>query len=79
MRLYGKCSPTNCDRGWTRAQQRRASGNIPGFYDQGFAKRYVDAQMSKYRPGRLRVSVRTDFVDPGRADHQSQDRFVRAR
>jgi len=78
MHLFGKCHPTDCDWGWTAAQERRASGHIPGFYDQGFAKRYVFARMSQFRDGELWVNVRTDFVDPGRADYDSQDWFVRA-
>jgi hypothetical protein len=78
MHTYGKCSPSNCDWGWTSGQRRLSSGQIPGTYDQGFAKRYVYAKMSQYRPGQLWVHWRTDFVDPGRADYELQEWFVRA-
>ena len=66
MRTYGKCSPSNCDWGWTSAKRRLSSGQIPGTYDQGFAKRYVYAKTSQYRPGQLWVYWRTDFTDPNR-------------
>jgi hypothetical protein len=78
MHVFGKCSPTNCDWGWTQGQFRLSSGHIYGFYDQGFAKRYVWAKMSQYRPGQLWVDTWTDFVDPNRADYDHQDWFVRA-
>ena len=78
MHVYGKCSPTNCDWGWSAARYRLSSGQIYGFYDQGFAKRYVYAKMSQYRPGQLWVYWRTDFVDPNRPDYDLQEWFVRA-
>jgi hypothetical protein len=78
MRVFGKCSPTNCDWGWSAGQFRLSSGHVYGFYDQGFAKRYVYAAMSQYRPGQLWVYWRTDFVDAGRADYERHEWFVRA-
>ena len=78
MRVFGKCSPTNCDWGTSSGAFRLASGQIPGFYDQGFAKRYVHAKMSQHRPGQLWVHWRTDFVDPGRADYEKDEWFRRA-
>jgi hypothetical protein len=78
MHVFGKCSPTNCDWGWSAGQFRLSSGHIYGYYDQGFAKRYVYAMMSQYRPGQLWVYWRTDFVDPNRADYDLQEWFVRA-
>jgi hypothetical protein len=78
MRVWGKCSPTNCDWGWTAGAFRRSDGLIPGFYDQGFAKRYVYAAMSAYRPGQLWVHWRTDFTDPARADYERDEWFLRA-
>ena len=78
MRVFGRCSPTNCDWGWSAGQFRLGSGHIYGYYDQGFAKRRVYAKMSAYRPGQLWVFWRTDFVDPNRADYERQEWFVRA-
>jgi hypothetical protein len=78
MRLFGACHPTACDWGWSAGQARLSSGRIPAYYDQGFAKRSVVAAMSAYRPGQLWIAISTDFVDPNRADYQSQDWFVRA-
>jgi len=78
MHVFGKCSPTNCDWGWSKGEFRLNSGQIYGFYDQGFAKRYMYAKMSQYRPGQLWLYWRTDFVDPGRQDYDLQEWFVRA-
>lgn len=78
MHVFGKCSPTNCDWGWSAGQFRLSSGQVYGFYDQGFAKRYVYAKMSQYRAGQLWVYWRTDFTDPNRADYEMQEWFVRA-
>jgi hypothetical protein len=76
--VFGKCSPTNCDWGWSKAEFRLSSGHIYGYYDQGFAKRYVYAKMSQTYPGRLWVYWRTDFVDPNRQDYEKQEWFDRA-
>lgn len=76
MRVWGKCSPTNCDWGWS-AGAFPVSGMAFGFYDQGFAKRRVYAKMSAYRPGQLWVQWQTDFVDPSRADYTKDEWFVR--
>ncbi|MEV4641263.1 hypothetical protein AB0J80_28365 [Actinoplanes sp. NPDC049548] len=78
MHLFGACSPTPCDWGWSAGRFRLSNGQIPATYDQGFAKRYVWAAMSQYRPGQLWIAVRTDFTDPARPDYESQDWFVRA-
>jgi hypothetical protein len=75
MRVLGKCTPVNCDWGWTPGARRLSSGHIPGFYDQGFAKRYVWAKMSAYRPGQLWVHWRTDFTDPNRPDYDRDEWF----
>jgi hypothetical protein len=68
VHLWGKCYPTDCDWGETGAT-RLSTGHIYGTYDQGFAKRYVYARMSQYRPGQLWVYVWTDFTDPNRQDY----------
>jgi hypothetical protein len=78
MRLFGSCSPTDCDWGWSAGRLRLSNGQIPATYDQGFAKRYVWAAMSAYRPGQLWIAIRTDFVDPARPDYESQNWFVRS-
>jgi len=68
VHLYGKCHPSDCDWGEVGAQ-RLNTGHIFAFYDQGFAKRYVWAKMSMYRPGQLWVYTWTDFTDPNRQDY----------
>jgi hypothetical protein len=74
MRVYGKCSPTDCD--WGRVSASKLSdGRVKGFYDQGFAKRYVYARMSQYRPGQLWLFWRTDFTAPSRPDYTKQEWF----
>lgn len=76
MHLFGKCHPTDCDWGQVGAQ-RISAGHIFAFYDQGFAKRYVYAKMSQYRPGQLWVYTWTDFADPNRPDYASNNWFKR--
>jgi hypothetical protein len=76
--VLGKCSPSNCDWGWSAGAFRLSSGQVYGFYDQGFAKRSVYAKMSAYRPGQLWVHWHTDFTDPARADYDVDEWFVRA-
>lgn len=75
MRVWGKCSPTDCDWGWAAPRKRLSDGRIYGYYDQGYAKRYVYAAMSSYRPGQLWVYWKTDFVDPARQDYDKQEWF----
>jgi hypothetical protein len=74
IHVFGKCHPTDCDWGEVGAQKLN-SGHVYGFYDQGFAKRYVYAQMSQYRPGQLWVFIRTDFTDPNRPDYDVHNWF----
>lgn len=76
VHVYGKCYPTDCDWGEVGAR-RLDTGHIYAVYDQGFAKRYVYAKMSQYRPGQLWVYMRTDFTDPSRADYETQNWFIR--
>ena len=76
VHIFGKCSPTDCD--WNEVgAQRLSSGFIYAVYDQGYAKRYVYAKMSAYRPGQLWVYVFTDFTDPGRADYAVNNWFIK--
>lgn len=76
IHLHGRCHPSDCDWGEVGAN-RIPAGHIYGYYDQGFAKRYVYAKMSMYRPGQLWVYVYTDFVDPGRKDYAVHNWFRR--
>lgn len=79
MHLWGKCHPTDCDWSEVGAQVVTVGGRtfIHAVYDQGFARRYVYADMSLYRPGQLWIWMWTDFADPGRPDYESQNWFVR--
>lgn len=76
VHIFGKCHPTDCDWGEVGAQQL-TSGHIYAVYNQGFAKRYVYAKMSQYRPGQLWVYTWTDFTDPNRPDYETQNWFIR--
>lgn len=77
MRVWGKCSPANCDWGWSAAALP-VSGMAFGSYDQGFVKRSVYAAMSSAHPGELWVHWSSDFVDPSRPDYSKDEWFVRA-
>lgn len=76
VHVWGRCTPTDCDWGEVGAQ-RLTSDHIFTTYDQGFARRYVYARMSQYRPGQLWVWTYTDFTDPGRPDYDVHNWFVR--
>jgi hypothetical protein len=77
VHVWGKCHPTNCDWGEVGAT-RTGAGHVYAFYDQGFAKRYVYAKMSAYRPGQLWVYTWTHFTDgSGRADYATNNWFRR--
>jgi hypothetical protein len=76
VHVWGKCHPTHCDWGEVGAS-RIPAGHIYATYNQGFARRYVYAKMSAYRPGQLWVYIWTDFTDPARADYAVNNWFVR--
>lgn len=76
VHVFGKCHPTDCDWGEVGAQEL-GTGHMYAFYDQGFAKRYVYAKMSQYRPGQLWVYTWTDFTDPNRPDYGIHNWFTR--
>ncbi len=76
VHIFGKCHPTDCDWGEVGAQEI-SSGQIYAIYDQGFAKRYVYAKMSQYRPGQLWVYTWTNFKDPNRPDYAVNNWFIR--
>lgn len=77
MHLWGKCSPGDCDWGRIGANPVTISGTqwIYGFYDHGFAKRYVYIKPSSLYPGNLYMWMYTDFTDPGRPDYISTNWF----
>jgi hypothetical protein len=77
VQVSGRCYPTDCDWGQVGAD-RISSGQILAYYDQGFARRYVYAKMSQYRPGELWVYWHTDFVDSNRPGYSVQEWFSRA-
>lgn len=79
VHLWGKCHPTDCDWSTVGANVVTIGGRtfIHAVYNQGFARRYVYADMSLHRPGQLWIWMWTDFTDPGRADYESQNWFVR--
>jgi len=77
MHIFGACSPTDCNWGEIGAQWLSSGDFVYGVYDQGFAKRYVYAKMSAYRPGQLWVWMYTDFTDPGRADYTVNNWFTK--
>ena len=79
MHLWGKCSPTDCDWSEIGAESVTIGSRtyVHAIYHQGFATRYVYADMSLYRPGQLWIWMWTDFADSGRADYESQNWFIR--
>jgi hypothetical protein len=76
VHIWGKCHPTDCDWGEVGAV-RLGSGFIFAYYDQGFARRYVYAKMSIYRPGQLWVYAWSDFTAPSRPDYAVNNWFRR--
>ena len=67
----GACKPRDCDRGEIGA--RRDNGWIFGRIDQRAAKREVRAKISG---GRLRVYIRTEFIDLARSGYNSDGFFA---
>jgi hypothetical protein len=79
IHLWGACTPSDCDWGEVPAQSVTVGTRhmIKGIYQQGFAKRYVYADMSLYRAGQLWIWIWTDFTDASRPDYESQNWFIR--
>src|SRR5262245_26138707 len=79
IHLWGKCHPSDCDWGEIGATEVKIGDRtyIHGVYRQGFATRYVYADMSLYRTGQLWILIWTDFSDPSRPDYESQDWFIK--
>jgi hypothetical protein len=76
VHAFGKGEPSDCDWGEVGGQ-RQEGGYVYAIYDQGFAKRFVWARMSKTHAGELWVYVWTDFADSGRSDYAVQAWFHR--
>jgi hypothetical protein len=76
IHVWGKCHPSDCDWGEVGAE-RLSNDKIYGHYNQGFARRYVYARMSQYRPGQLWVYTWTNFTSSDRQDYGSHNWYVR--
>lgn len=76
--LFGSCSPTDC--AWGQVEGEAVRGEFAGwyyfFYDQGFAQRQVWVRTYPEWPGWLRLWIYNDFVDPNRADYESDEWFL---
>ena len=79
VHLWGACHPTDCDWGEVGADNVTIGERtyIYAVYYQGFATRYVYADMSLYRAGQLWIWMWTDFTDPNRPDYESQNWFIK--
>lgn len=79
IRLFGKCSPTDCN--WGEVEGVALTGSLQGWYyfvyNQGFAKRYVYARTYSGSPNQLRVYIYNDFTDPARPDYTTDEWFNR--
>lgn len=79
IHLWGACVPTDCDWGEVGAQTVTIGTRtyVYAVYHQGFATRYVYADMSLYHKGQLWIWMWTDFADPARPDYVSQNWFIK--
>lgn len=78
VRLFGACSPSDCDWGAATGQDYYTADGarwIYAFYDQGFAKRYVFLKPSSLYPGHLFMWMFTDFTSPSRPDYVMRNWF----
>jgi len=71
VRLWGACSPRDCDWGTARGTERRRGAPIVARYDQGFARREVQVVQ---RGALVEVRIRSTYTD-GRAARVSVDRM----
>lgn len=71
VRLWGSCSPRDCDWGAARAEEAAGRGSLLGAYDQGFARRDVSVVPDG---AHILVIISTTYTD-GRAPRTSVDRM----
>jgi len=71
LHLWGKCSPSDCDWATVDGNDHWVGSTkwIYGYYDHGFAKRYVYVKPSVVHPGDLYLWMYTHFTDPARSDY----------
>ena len=73
IRLFGACSPTACDWGWSPVYRHATAPWNYTIYNQGFARREVFVQ---YSNNQLTVFVRTKFTDnSGRQNYETWNYF----
>jgi hypothetical protein len=80
IRIWGKCSPTDCDWGTVPGNDYYASDGTHWkyfFYNQGFAKRYVYIKESSLYPGKLFLWMYTDFTSASRPDYIMRNWFYK--
>ena len=70
VRLWGSCTPQDCDWGTSRAARTGGSGPYVATYDQGFAQRRVE--IHPLGSERARVVVHSSYSDD-RADRTTTD------
>ena len=71
LHLWGKCHPSDCDWGPVDGNDRWVGPTkwVYGYYDHGFARRYVYVKPSVVHPGNLFLWMYTNFTDPNRSDY----------
>ena len=75
IRIFGKCHPNDCDWG-EKGGTRLTSDHLFFKYNQGFARRFVYARMSRILPGHLWIYTYTQFTDnSGRPDYDIHNWF----
>lgn len=66
--MWGSCSPSDCR--FPDTFLRASRGDMySGTIDQGYARRTIF--IAARGPGQIRLTLRTDFTDPGRRDYSA--------